>query len=90
MLGISVRISTKIENFDCGISCGDASFVSMTSLRIVGMLKNVIDRWGISVRISTKIANFDCGISYGDASFVSMTSLRKYLVDFFYRQHSVS
>jgi hypothetical protein len=51
---ISISRSTKIDAFDCGVcfanslslvSCGDASFVSMTSLRIVGMLKNVIGRY---------------------------------------------
>ncbi|WP_156101286.1 hypothetical protein [Flavobacterium gilvum] len=34
--GISVRYSTKIWDFDCGITRGDSFFVGMTSLRIIG------------------------------------------------------
>lgn len=36
---ISVARSTKIDAFDCGATCRDFSFVEMTSLRRVGMLK---------------------------------------------------
>ncbi|REH01709.1 hypothetical protein [Flavobacterium aquicola] len=37
--GISVRSSTNIKDFDCGITCGDSSYVGMTNFTVRSDIK---------------------------------------------------